>query len=206
MMENREIWKDVKGYEGLYQVSNLGRIWSVKSQKYLKPWVNTCGYHLVGLISKNGKQKKEQIHRLVALAFIENPNNYPQVNHKDENKGNNCVENLEWVTAKQNCNYGTRNERIAEKIKGENHYLYGKHLSEEHKAHIIDSSVKSKSVCQINIETNTIVNTFKSMREAERQTGVKHQHIWRVCVHKRRSAGGYFWCYSEEVEQWQKSS
>ena len=206
MLENKEIWKDIKGYEGKYQVSNFGRVWSIKNQKYLKYWVNRCGYHLVGLRSKNGKQKHEQIHRLVALAFIENPNNYPQVNHKDENKGNNCVENLEWVTAKQNCNYGTRTERAAEKIRGENHYLYGKHLSEEHRAHVIDSSTKSEEVCQIDIETNTIVNTFKSMREAERQTGVKYQHIWRVCNHKRKSAGGYFWCYNEEAEQWQKSS
>ena len=206
MLENKEICKDIKGYEGKYQVSNLGRVWSIKNQKYLKYWVNRCGYHLVGLMSKNGKQKHEQIHRLVALAFIENPNNYPQVNHKDENKGNNCVENLEWVTAKQNCNYGTRTERAVEKIRGENHYLYGKHLSEEHRAHVIDSSTKSEEVCQIDIETNTIVNTFKSMREAERQTGVKYQHIWRVCNHKRKAAGGYFWCYSEEAEQWQKSS
>ena len=206
MLENKEIWKDCKGYEGKYQVSNFGRVWSIKHQKYLKPWVNRCGYYLVGLMSKNGKQKHEQIHRLVSLAFIENPNNYPQVNHKDEDKSNNSVDNLEWCTVEYNQNYGTRNKRISEKMKGKNHYLYGKHLSEEHRANIIDSSTKSEEVCQIDIETNTIVNTFKSMREAERQTGVKHQHIWRVCNHKRKSAGGFIWRYTKEVSLWQKSS
>ena len=202
-MDNYEIWKDCKGYEGKYQVSNYGRVWSIVRQQYKSQREDKDGYLIVTLVAKNGKIKKERVHRLVALVFIENPNNYPQVNHKDENKGNNCVENLEWVTAKQNCNYGTRNERVAEKIKGENHYLYGKHLSEEHRAHVIASSTKSEEVCQINIETNTIVNTFKSMREAERQTGVKHQHIWRVCNHKRKSAGGFIWRYAEEVSLWQ---
>ena len=101
MMENREIWKDVKGYEGLYQVSNLGRIWSVKSQKYLKPYEGN-GYLKVDLFAKNRKRKKEYVHRLVALAFVPNPYNLPQVNHKDGNKKNDTVENLEWVTREYN--------------------------------------------------------------------------------------------------------
>ena len=102
-----EIWKDCKGYEGLYQVSDNGIVWSVRSQKKLKPAMNTKGYLFVSLYARNGKIKNEYIHRLVALAFLENPNNYPQVNHKDEDKHNNTVENLEWMTCKDNINYGT---------------------------------------------------------------------------------------------------
>lgn len=108
----KEIWKDCKGYEGLYQVSDQGRIWSVRSQNYLNPWKDGSGYWTVQLFAKNGKRKTEKVHRLVAIAFIPNPDNLPQVNHKDENKGNPCVDNLEWCNAKYNANYGTRNERI----------------------------------------------------------------------------------------------
>ena len=113
MLENKEIWKDCKGYEGRYQVSNKGRVWSVVSQKYLKLWIVSSGYMQVKLICKNGKRKNELIHRLVALAFIDNPTGLPQVNHIDENKQNNCVENLEWCTAKYNSNYGTHIERVS---------------------------------------------------------------------------------------------
>ena len=113
-MDNYEIWKDCKGYEGKYQVSNQGRIWSVVSQRYLKPRLDSKGYWIVNLTAPNGKKKTERIHRLVALAFIENPNNLPQVNHKDENKQNCNVDNLEWCDAKYNINYGTRNLRTAQ--------------------------------------------------------------------------------------------
>ena len=109
----KEIWKDCKGYEGKYQVSNLGRVWSIGSQKYLKGSYGKDGYIKVNLTAKNGKVKTERIHRLVALAFLDNSNNYPQVNHKDENKQNNCVDNLEWCDAKYNANHGTRNKRVS---------------------------------------------------------------------------------------------
>lgn len=114
MLENKEVWKDVKGYEGKYQVSNQGRVWSVGSQKYLYGTANHDGYLSVHLTAKNGKCKKEFIHRLVAIAFIDNPEIKPEVNHKDENKQNNCVENLEWMTHVENSNYGTRNKRAGE--------------------------------------------------------------------------------------------
>ena len=111
-----EIWKDIDGYEGLYKVSNLGR---VKSLNYLRkgiekeriPNKNNSGYLIVGL-HKDGKIKNFLIHRLVAEAFIENVNDLPQVNHKDENKLNNCVENLEWCSAKYNSNYGEHNYNL----------------------------------------------------------------------------------------------
>lgn len=132
----KEMWKDIPGYEGLYQVSNLGNIRSLKyaggnKVKLLKQ-ATTNGYKQVQL-SKNGKGKNHLVHRLVAIAFIPNPNNLPVVNHKDENPSNNNVDNLEWCTQEYNINYGTRNERASESMKGENNPCYGKHLSEEHR-------------------------------------------------------------------------
>ena len=109
-----EIWKDCKGYEGKYQVSDQGRIWSIKTQRYLKPYIMKNGYSQVTLMAINGKCKKELIHRLVALAFLDNSQGLPQVNHKDENKSNNCLTNLEWCDGKYNSNYGTGAARAHE--------------------------------------------------------------------------------------------
>lgn len=95
-MENRETWKDIQGYSD-YQISNLGRVWSTKSQRHLKPTEKENGYFMINLIANNGKRKKEYIHRLVALAFLENPNGYTEVHHIDKNRWNNTAENLEWV-------------------------------------------------------------------------------------------------------------
>ena len=100
-----EIWKDCKGYEGLYQVSNLGRIWSIKGQRYLKGCEDKDGYLRINLKAKNGKAKTERVHRLVAIAFIPNPLGLPVVNHKDENKQNNAVDNLEWCSVRYNNIY-----------------------------------------------------------------------------------------------------
>lgn len=103
--------KDIKGYEGLYAVTKDGQVWSYRSNKFLTPY-NVVGYHYVDL-RKKGHRKQFRVHRLVAEAYIPNPENKPQINHKDENKINNHVSNLEWVTAKENVNYGTHNERMA---------------------------------------------------------------------------------------------
>lgn len=107
-----EEWKDISGYEGLYEVSNLGRV--RRNGKILKP-LKDSGY-LRAHLSKNGIAKKVLIHRLVAFAFIPNPNNYPEINHKDEDKTNNTVENLEWCSREYNINYGTRNERVSKPV------------------------------------------------------------------------------------------
>lgn len=114
----KEIWKDIPNYEGLYQVSNLGRVKSFrKSSKFhcqdefiLKPSVANNGYVQVTLY-KDTKRHKFLVHRLVAEAFLSNPNNYPQVNHKDENRTNNIVTNLEWCSAEYNNAYGTAKVR-----------------------------------------------------------------------------------------------
>lgn len=102
--------KDIKGYEGLYAITSCGKVWSHRAQKFLKPQKDRYGYLHVNLY-KDGKAKKYKIHRLVAEAYIPNPENKPQVNHKDENKEHNYVNNLEWMTSKENNNYGNHDTR-----------------------------------------------------------------------------------------------
>lgn len=123
-MQEQEIWKDVVGWEGLYQVSNLGRIRTlpkihnsihpyIAKEKILKFFPNKDGYWLVDLV-KDRKKTRFQVHRLVALAFIPNPQNKPEVNHINEIKTDNRIENLEWATRTENNNHGTRNKRTGD--------------------------------------------------------------------------------------------
>lgn len=106
-----EIWKPVVGYEGLYEVSNLGKIRNIKLNKYKSPTKTSNGYMRIGL-NKNGDGKLFFVHRLVADAFLSNPDNLPCINHKDEDKTNNSVDNLEWCDWLYNNNYGTMKERM----------------------------------------------------------------------------------------------
>ena len=174
---SREIWKDIEGYEGLYQVSNLGRVKSLnynrtKKEKILKPRSNKDGYLRV-VLYKEGKSKQYLVHRLVAQAFIPNPDNKPQVNHKDDNKTNNKVENLEWVTSKENANYGTRNKRSA-------------------KSRTNDKK-RSKPIYGINVKTNEKIE-FPSTMEAERN-GFNHGNIVKCLKGRKNSHKGYKWFY-----------
>lgn len=128
IFEQEEEWRDIAGYEGLYMVSNLGRVKRLAfyrngrtsklhlvKEQVLKGYIN-LGYRKVGLTDINSNYKLLAVHRLVANAFIQNTNNYPQINHINENKCDNRVENLEWVTASENINWGTRNQRTATKL------------------------------------------------------------------------------------------
>ena len=107
--------KDIKNYEGLYAVTSCGKVWSYRSQKFLKGIPDKDGYLRVTLV-KDKQKRNFFIHRLVAEAYISNPNNLPQINHCDECKHHNYINNLEWVTAKTNANYGSRNKRISKPV------------------------------------------------------------------------------------------
>ncbi len=140
-----EIWRPIEGYEGLYEISSYGRVKSLKNSIILRPKKEPTGYLRCNLyLNKN--VKTVSIHRLVAQAFIPNPDNLPEVNHKDEDKTNNKVDNLEWCDHKYNSNYGTRKERSAMTGFLNNHYKYiglpqkirCKLWYEEHKEYIKD--------------------------------------------------------------------
>lgn len=171
-----EEWKDIEGYKDKYQVSNTGKIKSLhyrntSKEKLLKPYTNRKGYLFVSL-----PRKTVQVHRLVAEAFIENPKKLPMVNHKDENKLNNSVENLEWCDNKYNINYGNRTKQA--------------------KLSNINNPKLSRLVqC---VETGTI---YPSVAEAERQTGINAKLIRRVCVGKRKTTSGYHWKYINNKEE-----
>ena len=169
-----EVWKDIVGYEGKYQVSNLGRVKSLNYRGNTNKEVimtitkNKNGYLKIGL-SKNNKRKNYLIHRLVAQAFIDNPNKYDEVNHKDEDKSNNRVENLEWCTHKENCYYGTRIKRSSENRKGK--YTGNKNPN-------------SKKVrC---ITTGEIFNT---MKEAAERYNMKYLGISNCCTGRYKTSG-----------------
>ena len=165
-----EIWKDVKDYEGHYQVSDKGRVKSVKFGKEIFLKQGSCrGYLRVGL-SKNGEIKRYTVHRLVAQAFIPNPNNLPEVNHKDEIKTNNNIENLEWCDHKYNINFGNRTQRSAEK--------------------------QSKPVLQYT-KDGKFVNELKSVMDVQRNLGYDQGHISACCLGKRKSANGFVWKYKK---------
>lgn len=165
-----EIYKDIQGYEG-YQVSNHGNVKSLKygKERILKPAKVSFGYLRVDL-SKQGKRKIYYIHRLVAMAFIDNPNNLEQINHKNEIKTDNRVENLEWCTNEYNHNYGTRNQRSGES--NTNH------------------PNKSKQV--MCVETSVI---YPSTHQVERKLGFANTYISRCCNGKQQTAYGYHWKY-----------
>ena len=169
-----EIWKDIKGYEGFYQVSNIGRVRSlpVRSKtKYFKGDILTTFTDKAGYICVNLSRKTYKVHRLVAIAFIENPNNYKCVNHKDECKTNNKASNLEWCTHKYNNNYGTRNERISQN--------------------------SGRKVIQYGLD-GSLIKVWDSISIASRYYGVKRWTICGCCAGRQKTSCGYIWRYSDE--------
>lgn len=228
-----EIWKDISNYERVYQVSNFGRIKSLErkvnsrhkqrtvKEKILRVKYNKFGYKTVCLSSE--LQKREFfIHRLVAYAFIPNPENKPQIDHINGIKSDNRVENLRWVTAKENSNnpvtlqklkgsnnywynkkgknaffYGKHHsDKTKEKLKelntGSNHPLYGKKLSVEIRLHMSASSNRKRKV--INLNTGDI---FQSAISASRFYGLNRSSVTKAII-KRCKSAGYYWGYYTE--------
>ena len=200
-----EIWKDILGYEGLYQISNLGDVRSLNYNhtgeiKLLKQSTDKYGYKRVGLF-KNGKEKKYLIHRLVAMTFIPNPDNLPIINHKDEDKTNNNVNNLEWCTYEYNNNYGTRNERVSESMRGENNPLYGKCHREETKKKMSEK-MKGKNLKPILMydKEGNFIRRFNSIGEANEYFG-KNRNCSSIsnCLNgRKKTTYNYIFKYEDE--------
>jgi hypothetical protein len=182
-----EIWKDIKGYEGLYQVSNYGRIKSfprkgthINTEHILSINKDHKGYLMVTL-TKKCKRKTYKVHRLVAEAFISNPNNLPQVDHIDDNKENIKVENLQWITNADNMKKAWKTgARSLEKT-----YKRGKENS------------RSKKIVQIDLNGNFIKQWYCIM-DIERELGYNNKNICACCRKKRPTAYGYKWEYLVE--------
>lgn len=172
-----EVWKQIDGYDGRYEVSNLGRVKSYaqdKSEGKIRKGNKTAkGYLTVLLYDGTGGSRWVPVHRLVATAFISNPNNLPQVNHKDENKQNNRVDNLEWCTNEYNVKYGTRTQRATESNKC--------------------CETTSLKVCSI--DSSGKIDVFDSIGEAERQTGLSHSNIIRTLKGRSNHCGNRQWFY-----------
>lgn len=178
---NKEIWKDVKGFNGKYQVSSYGRVKSIGhtdslgrywKSVVLRPAKYRGEYLHVHLTSSHSKQVSISVHQLVARAFIPNPNNYPQVNHKDEDPTNNHVDNLEWCTAQYNVNYG--------------HHNYN------------TSKTLTRDICALDINTGDVIFMFDCARD-HRNLGFAHSYIQQCAKHNIKQAYGFHWEFTENV-------
>ena len=164
-----EIWKEIPGFEGLYQVSNYGEIRSTPRRGtaggVMKGHVDQKGYINITL-RKDGMQYTQKLHRLIAITFIPNPHNYPEINHKDENKQNNRVDNLEWCTTSYNHEYGTRTLRASIRC--------GKPIR------CIETGVE-----------------YPGARWAARELNIDSSSITKALKNPNRTCGGYHWQYIE---------
>lgn len=181
-----QVWKKINGFRDYYEISNYGNIRSLHGLKVklLHKTIGTNGYYMTALMSINGKRKNCTIHRLVAKAFILNPNNKPQINHIDGNKLNNYYKNIEWCTQSENMQHAFKNG-----------------LWESPKAMMGRPGIlhpKSKAVLQYDMN-NVFIKEYGSISEAFRNTGVDTSTICNVCMGKYKQAGGYIWKYSNST-------
>lgn len=198
-----EEWRDIQGYEGLYQVSSCGRVKSLErkvfngkdfyiiNERILKPVKTKVGYKTINL-SKDSKIKHYLIHRLVAESFIPNPNNYPCINHLDEQPYNNYKENLEWCTHKYNNNYGNHNEKISKAKEGHVPWNKGKtgtpHTKEWKINHSKRMTGTNNSRCR-KVTCITTGETFNYIKEAAEKYNICPQGISHCCRGKYKTAG-----------------
>lgn len=198
-----EVWKDIEGYEGSYQVSNLGRVKSIKGSKrgrksshngiLSQSYIGAMRYPAV-LLYGNGKQRTKSVHRLVAQAFIPNPMHFPIVNHIDENPQNNHVDNLEWCTQEYNCNHGRANKKRS--ISNYKH-----------------SPGYGKKVCALT-ESGELVGVYESAEDARNELGLKasrsnvepllrcvRRYIYLCCEGRQKTSYGYQWCYECDLDK-----
>lgn len=163
----KEEWKDIGGYEGLYQISNMGQVCNYKG-KILKPQKSAHGYLYVGLY-KDGIYKRYTIHRLVALEFCKNPFGFNEINHIDENKQNNRFDNLEWCSHLYNANFGNRPRKVGKYAK----------------------TLRNNTVEQYT-KDGVFIQTFRSLREAERVTGFSRDNI-SIHIRNKKPLKGFIW-------------
>jgi len=164
-----EDWRDIKEFDYRYEVSSYGRVRNKTTKYVLKQNKNHNGYLIITVF-----RKTQRVHRLVAQAFIPNPENKPQVNHIDEDKENNKVDNLEWMTSKENINYGTAIDR---RVKNTDYIR----LQKNHRVAVIGK------------DSNGNQHFFDSIKEASRASGANPSHISGCTNGKRKTAGGYIW-------------
>jgi len=207
-MDNIEIWRPIKGYEGLYEVSNFGRVRSldrIVENKNKGSWRcrltrgrvlcpgdngSKIGYLFVNL-SKNGKTREFYIHRLVAEAFVDNPNNHTIINHKDENGKNNRADNLEWCTQKYNCNYGSHLDKVRSFLLSDKNPNRGKPRPESFKEKV------RKPVLQFDRQGN-LIKEWDSARTAGNTLGIYPQSITSVCRRRFPSYKNFIWRYKND--------
>ena len=194
MYNSIEIWKDIEGYEGLYQVSNRGRVKSLSrkvtnamfsiNEHFVKVVDNGNGYKSVSLW-KDNKGKHFYVHRLVALAFVPNYNGYKYINHKDEDKSNNDVSNLEWCTAKYNCNYGNHTKKLK-------------------KSYILNGNNRPIDVYDMK---GTFLKTFDCSNDVCRELNIGRRALYSVCQGVVKSSKGYrFAFHGEELKPYEQKN